>query len=160
MRSGRRPCAAERFVGAVKGGSCIRRQPSLTQEVLVEAGFGDAHLGGDVVHRHQVKTAIGEDARGSVEDGVLALLKRLVLEADAFEQAQKIPASKKSYCIVASLPISNYSIACGSRHQQFRPKPASQRAFPRHRRGRRRGGWAWALAWLQRQGHRVTLYEA
>ncbi|MNR25151.1 hypothetical protein D3C85_1422830 [compost metagenome] len=50
--------------------------------MLVEDGLGNAHLAGNVIHRHQVEPFPRQDARGRIQDRVLAQPEGLVLEAD------------------------------------------------------------------------------
>ena len=52
------------------------------------------------------------------------ILKAWSLETDAFEHISKNTLVKSLLYSSDTLPISNYSIACGSRHQQFLRKPA------------------------------------
>jgi hypothetical protein len=50
------------------------------REVFVQAGFGNAHLGGHFVHCHRVEAFVGEQAIDRAHDGVFARFKHLLPE--------------------------------------------------------------------------------
>ena len=51
-----------------------RRQVFFAGEMLIQAGFGNAHGGSDFIHRHGLKTFLCQQCAGGLDDGVLARL--------------------------------------------------------------------------------------
>jgi len=62
-------------------------QGFLGREVLVQAGLGDADVGGHLVDRHEVESLVGEQPVDRLDDGVLADAQHLFAEGETSHAA-------------------------------------------------------------------------